>query len=261
MDIAVNGILTGLTKYATNTYTYSDNSTETYYDAMPVPASIFYSSGCLTPLLVVILVPVYIFLLQPFIHDYIPGMLKRMGLGMALLLTSGLCTLLMGVANHNCSTKEELCRINTYIAISPHFLIIQFSLNAVGYMLLYIAIYEFICAQSPHSMKGLLIGTHFAIKGIFQLLGITFIYTPISVWCDYRKEFPICGFLYFLVNTIIALIGLIAFVLVARQYKKRQRDEPDNIYRYAEEYYANDEGESYNDYYNYDNLKVETIKE
>ena len=45
-----------------------------------------------------------------------------------------------------------------------------------------------------------------------------------------------------------------------RRYQNRERDEPDNIYRYAEEYYANDQGESSIEYYNYDNLKVETIK-
>ena len=63
---------------------------------------------------------------------------------------------------------------------------------------------------------------------------------------------------YFLVNTLIALISLIVFVIVARRYWKRERDQPDNIYRYAEDYYDNDQGESCNVYYNYNNLIVET---
>ena len=37
---------------------------------------------------------------------------------------------------------------------------------------------------------------------------------------------------------MIAVIGMIAFMTVARRYQYRQRDVPDNIYRYAEEYYA-----------------------
>ena len=259
VDIEFNGALTGFIKYAETTYTYPDNTTEIFYDSESVPFT-FYGSGCLTPLMIVILIPIYLFLFRPFIYDYISGMLKRMGVGMALLLISGLYTLLMGVANHDCASEEEICQISTYFAISPHFLIIQFSLNAVGYMLLYIAINEFICAQSPYSMKVLLIGTHFAIKGIFQLLGVLFIYTPISIGCDNHIKFPICGFIYFLVNSLVALIGLIAFIFVARRYRKRERDEPDNIYRYAEEYYANDQGELSIEYYNYDNLKVETIK-
>ena len=52
----------------------------------------------------------YLFLFRPFICDYIPGMLKRMGMGMALLLISGLCTLLMGVANHDCASEEEFVK-------------------------------------------------------------------------------------------------------------------------------------------------------
>ena len=46
----------------------------------------FYASGCLTPLIVVVIIPLYLCLLRPFVHDYIPGMLKRMGLGIVLLL-------------------------------------------------------------------------------------------------------------------------------------------------------------------------------
>ena len=49
-----------------------------------------YSSGCLTPLLIVVMIPLYLGLIRPFIHDYIPGILKRMGLGMMLLLISAM---------------------------------------------------------------------------------------------------------------------------------------------------------------------------
>ena len=70
-------------------------------------------------------------------------------------------------------------------------------------------------ANHDCTLKGLLIGTHFAMKGIFQLFGVIFIYTLISVGCDCRNQFPICSFVYFLVNI---LIGLIALVLVVRKY-------------------------------------------
>ena len=126
-------------------------------------------------------------------------------------------------------------------------------------MLLYIAVYEFICAQSPHSMKGFLIRTHFAIKGIFQLLGTLVVYTPLTVVCRSQHKFPVCGFIYYLVNITIALIGIIAFAFVARRYQYQERDEPDNIYRYAEEYYVNTQDEPNYDYDDYDNLNVQII--
>ena len=81
-DIAVNTILPSLV---------TNPESDTYN---------IYGSGCLTPLMIVVTIPLYLCLLQPFIHDYIPGILKRMGLGMVLLLISGLCTLLMGILGH-----------------------------------------------------------------------------------------------------------------------------------------------------------------
>ena len=251
-DVAFSDNLPGLVR--TNPYIYRND----YYYHVDVPLyAYFYGSGCLTPLLMLILIPLYLCLLRPLIREYIPGMFKRMGLGMVLLLISGLCTLVMGVANRNCAS--ESCTLTSF-KISPHFLLFQFSLNAVSYLLIFIASYEFVCAQSPHSMKGLLIGTFFAIKGVFQLLGVV-LYSVIGVRCDVKHRFPICIFVYYLINIVIALIGLVAFVLVARKYQYRERDEPDNIYRYAEEYYANAQDEtSYGYDNNNDNLNVETIE-
>ena len=63
-------------------------------------------------------------------------------------------------------------------------------------------------------------------------------------------------------NAIIALIGIVVYTCVARQYQYRERDEPDNIYRYAEEYYANARDEpnyDYDDSDYYDNLNVHSI--
>ena len=83
------------------------------------------------------------------------------------------------------------------------------------------------------------IGTFFAINGVFQLLGVVIIYLPFALRWNIVHSFPSCGFVYYLINVIIALIGIVAYTCVARQYQYRVRDEPDNIYRYAEEYYAN----------------------
>ena len=66
-------------------------------------------------------------------------------------------------------------------------------------------------------------------------------------------------FIYNLINVVILKIGMIVFIIVARKYRYRQRDEPDNIYRYAEEYYANAQDEPNYDYDDYDNLNVHTI--
>ena len=258
VDIAVSGILT---KFADHIYDGSDSS---HFKHLLI------KNGGLTSLMIVILIPLYLSLFRPFIHNYIPGMLKRIGLGMIFILLSALCTLSLDTYGHAKASSSVPCfatytpianntSINAFsLDIGSDIIIIQSCLNTIGYLLLYIAIYEFICAQSPHSMKGLLIGTFFAIKGVFQLFGIAVIYVPFTQW-EWQLKFPSCGFVYYLINVVIGIVGIVAYTCVARQYQYRQRDEPDNIYRYAEEYYANAQDEPNYDYDDYDNLNVETI--
>ena len=115
----------------------------------------------------------YLCLLKPFIRAYIPEMRKRMELGMALILLSGLCILVMGIVRNNCT--HYYCGLITYlIDIHPKFPMFQFILNGISCLLQYVSAFEFICAQSPQSMKGLLIGMFFAIKGIFKSLSVLF---------------------------------------------------------------------------------------
>jgi hypothetical protein len=99
-------------------------------------------------------------------------MLKRIGLGMIFILLSILCTSVMDAYGHIVHANMTACFLQDdlfidyvifshfrYIQISldinSYWLVVQYSLNAVGYMLFYIAVYEFICSQSPHAMKGL----------------------------------------------------------------------------------------------------------
>ena len=263
VDFSVNGIIDKFASHIDSDISYIQYGV-VFIDSLN-PKGIF-SQGGFTPVIIAILIPVYLCILRPFIHDYIPGMLKRIGLGMVFILLSILCTLSMDTYGH-IHANITTCFLNTSpgsniwttLNISAYCLLIQYFLNAIGYMFFYTATYEFVCAQSPHAMKGLVIGTFFAIKGVSQLLGILITFAPFIPW-NVTVPFPSCGFVYYLINAIIALIGIVAYTCVARKYQYRQRDEPDNIYRYAEEYYANAQDEPNYDYDDYDNLNVHTIK-
>ena len=74
------------------------------------------------------------------------------------------------------------------------------------------------------------------VKGVFQLISVMLTLVPFTTW-KFETSLPSCGFVYYLINIFIAIIGLVAYTSIARRYQYRQRDEPDNIYRYAEEYY------------------------
>ena len=111
-------------------------------------------------------------------------------------------------------------------------LTLQGFLDATAYMLIDIALYEFIYAQSPHSMKGLLIGLSFAIQGLFQAIGAVLAY-PFMLFIS--SSLPSCGMSYYIMTLIVGLFGLLAYTYTARCYKYRERDD---VCRYAEEYYS-----------------------
>ena len=253
-DVAFSGILPKLAQNEQLISSYSVyNETYMYFAEIDVPGLSIHTSGCITPLMVVIFIPLYLKLIRPFLQGYVPRPLKRIGMGMILLVLSGLCTLVMGLVGHSksCSLSEtqndpwwqaeqQYWISRSYIRVSPHFLVIQSTLNAIGYMLLYVASFEFICIESPESMKGFLIGTFFAIKGVFQFFGAMVILDPILSYCHSQEKFPVCGFIYYLVNILLALAGIILFTVVAKRYKYRQRDVPQY---HRGEYLLNDEGE------------------
>ena len=85
--------------------------------------------------------------------------------------------------------SSEPLDINSMFLFVPNFF------NSCGFLIFHIAVFEFICSQSPHSMKGLMIGVFYAIEGIFQFLGTLLFMFPFVSW-NSSSSFPSCGFAY-----------------------------------------------------------------
>lgn len=212
--------------------------------------------GAITPLVVVVIVPLYTCLLRPCIKSHTPGTLKRIGLGMILFLASIVYCCCIDMVGH-ITTHSTACFLGHDYPVPPYSygqdclnmnetavdkngttvvpptclvslgipliaLLIPYILNGLAYLLFYIGTYEFIWTQSPRSMKGLVIGSFFAIKGVFQLTALLVLYVPFTTWSSYTNTalyFPSCGFVYWLINAIIALVGIITFMWRARVYR------------------------------------------
>ena len=237
---------------------FSDHLSTNFTILNIVPS--FHGIDLIHSLIVIFIFGFYLVFLRPLIHDYIPGMLARMRFGMTLMITPALCLFVLDTVGHTKVSRDDhecfLMQNSSEhpLGINPLFLLIPLLSGSCGFVFFYIALYEFICAQSPHSMKGLLIGTFFAIRGIFQLLGVLLFIFPFLAW-RLSSSFPSCRFVYYLVNILVAIFGLILFTWMSKKYQYRQRDEPDNIYRYAEEYYEGRD-ESNCDCDNYDSLST-----
>ena len=121
----------------------------------------------------------------------------------------------------------------TYHSLNMHWavLIPPSLLLGIGPLLVIATTLEFISAQSPQSMKGLLVGVFFAIRGLFQFLN-SIVIIPLSLrhpWTtiEQTQHPPVttCGFVYLLLTSVAGLIGLFLFSLAAKRYKYRTRDE------------------------------------
>ena len=121
----------------------------------------------------------------------------------------------------------------SYPALNMHWsvLIPSSFLLGIGPQIIIATALEFIAAQSPQSMKGLLVGVLSAIRGLFQFLNsIIIIPFPLKhPWASGKLlELPPvtnCVFVYLLFTCVVGLIGLILFSVAAKKYKYYMRDE------------------------------------
>ena len=212
-----------------------------------VARHIFISNGLLSSLIVVFGIPFYVFLIRPSLSFRIPGMLKRIGLGIVVMILSLICILAIDVAVHAGNSNRVECMFRNHYPRSEaiqslpmyqnlYFLISQLVLAAFFNALIDIAILEFICSQSPYSMKGLLLGIFISTKSLFQTIEIAFI-VPFGISWNIR---PLsCESGYYIMNIALGVMALALLTIMAKKYKYRTVNEPSNEYRYAEEYYSN----------------------
>lgn len=183
----------------------------------------------------------------------------RIQLGAAFSFLGVISLLVIDVVGHslngtiglnNTQCMFQLYRTNTtisYPALNLHWavLIPPNLFLGIGSLIVIATTYEFISAQSPQSMKGLLIGVFFAIRGLFHflnsivILGFSFKNPWASGDMSIHPRPPVtnCGFVYLLFTCTMGLVGLILFVIVAKKYKYRERDEGMFRQQHVEEIY------------------------
>ena len=110
-------------------------------------------------------------------------------------------------------------------------------LSAISYVLIIIGITEFLCAQVPYSMKGLMIGIFYGSLVLFLVLnkGIFALNSP--SW-NFGTVF-ICRFWYLMIKLLFLFVTVTISPLVSLCYKKRKRDDIlPNEQIFAERYYS-----------------------
>ncbi len=196
----------------------------------------------LPSLLVLAFIPIYLCIVRPLGFQYIPGMLKRMGIGAAVTLVALILTLTVSmitevdgsVCNVTSLEKNSSNADSLGLYLGVPYLVITSFLSAFTLMLTNITRFEFICAQSPHFMKGFLVGLSLAMAGIFEGLAyLTSYLVSVLHIPSYGSDIT-----YYLVNLIVGVASFLGFIYIGKTYKYRRRDDICHVYRYVEDYYS-----------------------
>ena len=120
-----------------------------------------------------------------------------------------------------------------WIAI-PHFLM------ALSALMMVFGFFEFVSAQVPYSMKGVILGV-----GFCSIIGTATLFSVVRI--PFRQRLTVwgtgvisCGFWFALFYIILSIFGLTVGVLIINWYKNRKREDVlPNEHFYAERYYTN----------------------
>ena len=183
-------------------------------------------------ILMVTVVLLYHTIIHPVYHKCIPKVriMTKMIISVLLFFTSVVILLGMeSVSYHKqlglnqtiikCSfqSRSRHQDIQSYLVIIP-----QTMIALSGFLLISVGI-QFICAQAPLYMKGLLLGIGYALFGLGSLvqsaISLPFLHNR-SVW---DKAPLTCGIWYFIIQGLVVLVGFTIVIIVIKTYRRRTR--------------------------------------
>ena len=200
--------------------------------------------------------PVYMCILFSLFRNRVPKILPRIGYGMFLYFVGMLSVFATDTVGHRIKNETDETDCILHVNQVDNFPVVpslglHWSLMIPSIILLSIAptvltasVFEFISAQSPHTMKGFLFGVFFAIRGMFQFFGSIslFVLTSKKIWASSLiKEHPptiSCLSRAILFLCAVVLISIILFCVLAKRYKNRERGDRPYDQRFVVDFYS-----------------------
>ena len=227
---------------------------------IPLFATII-SPNVLSSLTVLVSIPLFYFVIRPYFNRHVPNMLHRLGIGtvvvffqtlaglvivLFLFVDYGSCSLIesRSIASqapitdcvmsklyfkigNNCTRlrHKNYCGDGDFLFIA---LLILTAIHMLAYHLVFLTALEFISAQAPLKMKGLLISFWYALSAQrYVVQGIT-----TTLVSEDRTWFFIQG-----VRGFLILLSVVLYSCIAKSYRYRLRDEVVNERYLIEEIY------------------------
>ena len=177
--------------------------------------------------------PIYQFFIYPFLYNYIPSMLRRIGCGMFLIVLS---QALVSSVSAYVEVQTHSNRTNTPCPVSEeeqHVPVVNWLLIAsrfstgAGVLIVKCTAVEFVIAQSPYQLRGFVTSVCLGVWGIFNLLGLS------SNWFVWDCNIHIA-------LSALSLCLFVLFLFVSKRYKLRQRNEVIPYHMFAENQFEKD---------------------
>ena len=172
-----------------------------------------------------ILILTYQLVIHPCRYKCKPSILKRIcfGLFFALLVP------VYYVIIFACRKEQFDLNSSSYIAIVH---VVPEILFGITFAFVYPTSLEFTIAQSPHEMRGFMIGLWYAAFGFGYSISIGISY-PFS--CNTKGDVICQNYYYYLCKSVIVLVTLVIFLVLSKRYKLRVRENEVNIHWIVEE--------------------------
>ena len=209
----------------------------------------------ITLITIIVGVPLYQFVVVRCCKKCAPNMLKRMGIGLMCCLIQAIAEIII----HATMTDKKPCEIvyesplascyiisskvtiNGTCSILPQYvgycednstsflpMIVPCFFQGIAFLFVFMTTLEFICAQAPLRLKGLLIGVWFASLAVYYLpVGVSELFIVDRTMWEVFHE----------VKAFLIFLSLMAYLHVSRRYHYRQRDEVVNEQFLVEEIY------------------------
>ena len=214
-------------------------------------SGIMVNSSLLRCVLSTVFLPVYMRVVFSVLRKRIPKIFHRLGIGMFVYFLGGLSIFVVDTVGHSLHHGSDTRCILMYNNSGEYdftFLNMHWAVNipsslllGIGPTIVTVTIFEFISAQSPHSMKGLLLGTYYAITGVYQFISSIALVLLTSHKLQSTWYYPAhtgCLFGYLLYICLVAFISFVLFTVAARKYRYRERDDRPYDHRFVIDVYS-----------------------
>ena len=205
-----------------------------------------------TLITIIIGVPLYQLVFVRCCKKYVPNLFKILGMGLLCCFIKEVTLIIIHatmIEGKLCKTVDIIPLVSCYIISSSNdtcsflpeyhhycifnntpflLMIIPNVLQGLAFLLVFMTALEFICAQAPLRLKGLLIGIWYALLAVYYLPVALpdYLITDVTTWEVFLE-----------VKAFLIFLSLMLYLCVSRRYRYRLRDEVVNEQYLVEEIY------------------------